>query len=124
MSKEDSSNAGGVKPRLRKGTEEFIPEIEKSQNLWSLTSSGLHFTEIMKEWNVEYMKDLMLVGKYKFITEFPRLNSYKDAVEVRKKFEGAHYYNSEKVKPGLFEKSIFLYVQAEAYDDIHKVAAS
>lgn len=121
MSKEETSNTGNAKPRLRKGTEDFMPEIEKNQSFWSTNASILHFSDIIKEWNMEFLTDLMVVGKYKFVTEFPRLSSYKDAAEVRKKFEGAHHYNSDKVKPTLFEKAIFLFVQAEAYDDIHKV---
>ena len=121
MSKDESAGAQGVKGRLRKATEEFIPEIEKPQSVWSFNVSGLHSADIIKEWNIEFMTDLVVVGKYKFIAEFPRLQSYKDAAEVRKKFEGTHHYNSDKLKPSVFEKAIFVFIQAEAYDDLHKV---
>lgn len=116
MDKDESANI--PKPRLRKGTEDFIPEIQTAAKL---SSNIMHFSDIINDWNVNFANDLMAVTKYKFNTEFMRLPTYKNPVDNRKKFDGAHIYNSEKVKPQYFERSIYLYVQAESYDDIHKV---
>lgn len=117
MDKDESGNA--QKPRLRKSTEDFIPEIQKAA---MLSSNILHFSDIINEWNITFANDLMAVGKYKFNAEFMRLPSYRDPVDNRKKFDGAKVYNSDKVKPQFFDKATYLYVQADAYDDIHKVA--
>ena len=116
---------GPARTKLRRATEEFIPEIQQKPSIVSpqpsIGSNMIQFGDIIQEWNYKYQVDLMAVQKYKFNAEFPRLISYKEPAEIRKKFESAHSYNLENIKLEAFKDSVFVYVQAEAYDDLHKV---
>lgn len=123
MSREGSANPADRK-KLRKATEDFIPDLTKSAQLanFNFITKLIHFQGITEEWNTSFEKDLKAVQKYTFKTEFPRLPSYKDIEEIRKKFEPAKLVNSDKFKTSSFEKSNFVLVRVEQEDDVHKVS--
>jgi len=109
------------KGKLRKATEDFIPDLPKATVMGNLDSGVMLFADILKEWNQSYGNDVMAVGQHTFKADFARLSNYKNAEEVRKKFEPLSQINSQNIKPKDFEKAIFVLIRVSAYDDLHKV---
>lgn len=112
------------KTKLRKATEDFIPDLPPADPIQTLVSNILHFKAITDEWNTKFSKDLMALPKYQFNTEFPRLPNYKNIIEVRQKFDSARLVNSEKLKINSYENATFIFIRVEEIDDIHKVDCS
>lgn len=110
------------KPKLRKNTEEYIPELQAAVAAGQAKAADLaQFADIAREWNVLFSNEFKAIANYTFKAEFPRLASYKDRVEVCKKFDSLGHFNSIKTRVNLFEKALFVLVRVNDYDDVHKV---
>lgn len=120
---ENSEQVGATqKPKLRKNTEEYIPELQTALGAGQAQAANLaQFADIVREWNLLFSNEFKAITNYTFKAEFPRLVSYKDRLEVAKKFDSLGHFNSLKNRVNLFEKSIFVLVRVNDYDDIHKV---